>query len=117
MGSRGNARGQRLARAVCNMKPITSTGSCSSIDSTRRRVGSDEGYSRVGLVGADPVQIKFQPPPTALMAVTPCASFSPALLTSCRVLVALEESSHEVVGVLTRPDAPAGRGDVCERVR
>lgn len=25
-------------------------------------------------------------------------------------LVALEESSHEVVGVLTRPDAPAGRG-------
>ncbi len=25
-------------------------------------------------------------------------------------LVALEESSHELVGVLTRPDAPAGRG-------
>ena len=68
--------------------------------------------SRVGLVRCGSPADQDQPPSAALPmgCDTVRVVFAGTPDVAVASLVALEESSHEVVGVLTRPDAPAGRG-------
>ena len=106
--------------ARSSTRPTTSTASCSSTGSTRGPAQArDEGDPRGGLVRHRHARRQGLPARDLRQGACSCGSSSPApprppLPVARR---ARSPRRHELVAVVTRPDAPAGRGRTAAPLR